>query len=1682
MVQKQLLEAALLAHPSVNDCVVIVRETQLSRQELVAYVVSTGAFSEEQLQSYLQGVLPNIQLPIAFVAVSSLPLTNQGQVDEQALTQLEVLDSDLMQRWEEQLKAVPNVERVAVVVQDSSQSIPPLHLSDILPNWKTVPAGTLEEPIDADESTAVPPEESHPKALAISCGEPLPQEPENPTNLALALQRTALQAPEKGILYLNSDGSEFFQTYKALLEESKRILAGLRKLGLKAQDKVIFQLSNNRDFIPAFWGCMLGGFVPVPISIAPTYEPSNSTVKKLHHAWEMLEQPLILTNNSLKSELCSVSERLGLANVQVETLEHLRSHEPDSTWHRSQPDDLAVLILTSGSTGIPKGVMLSHGNILSNVSASAKMNNFTRDDVSLNWLHLDHVGSLIRCSIRDIFVGSQQIHAPAEAVLENPLRWLDWIEQYQVTFAWAPNFALGLVNAHAEAIGQRTWDLSAVKSILSVAEPIVPKTAKKFLELLAPHGLSANTMHSAWGMSETCAAVAFSHRYLFNLPSDNYPFVEVGAPVPGFKMRIVDAQDRVVQEDTIGRLQITGLMITDGYYQNPELNREAFTEDGWLKTGDLGFLHDGRLTITGREKDIIIINGLNHYSHEIEAVVEDVEGVEVSYTAACAIREPESDTDQLAIFFHPQRKDKDGLAALLKEIRGNVVRKIRVNPAYLIPVEKEAIPKTAIGKIQRSQLKQRFEAGEFDSILKQLDILTGNANTLPDWFYKKIWRRQEAVTLTSQSTTGQSLVFLDPLGLGQLVCNQLSQLRQPCVRVEAGSQFAQLDANHYSLDPKNPNHYRQLFESLKAANLSIDQIVHLWTYGEYTGEVTSLAAIEQAQEWGAYSLLFLVQALSQVQGSRENVQLYVISSYTQPISPTDEIAYEKSPILGLIKTFPKELPWLDCRHVDLCPEQLELNAAQVLHELKVIQREPEVAYRHGQRLVVGLEKVDLPSSKQQELPIKPGGMYLITGGLGGIGVEIAKYWLQHYKSRLLLLGRTPLPERSTWDEHLRQADAVSTRIKAFLSLEQLGGEIIYESVDICDLDRLQQVVDRAKSHWQCELDGVIHLAGIGRERLLIEETRDSLATTLRPKVLGSWVLYQLLDKHSKGIFISFSSVISFFGVFNVGAYAAANSFLDCFWHYQRYKDGKQSYCFAPSTWAGVGISRGYEYRDSRLAQGREVMSAEQGLHSFLASLNHEPAHLIVGLDGSNPHIRCRLQTKFPRVKKLSAYFTTQAEQVAVAKLQELEVRDRFGTVSTCNFIQLQEMPLTETGEIDQEQLTTKGFRSTAERVAPRTDLERKIATVWQDVLGVPQVGIHDNFFELGGSSLLAVQLLNQIEQVCGKYLPLSILFQAATVEQLASILHWEEELGRSSSLVLIQSGGSKPPIFGIHEVQGHILFYRELAHHLGSEQPFYGLQPVGLDGKQAPLTRCEDMAAHYIEQMRTIQPEGPYFLVGYSVGGVLAFEMAQQLYAQGQKVALLALLDTFTVKDSRRFTFRKRMVHHLTTLLRLEFSDILANSKNKIQTLKHRVRERTQEIVHKFYPVIEPPVSDAPCQLSLEAFVEETIRQAVNDYVFQVYPGRVTFFQASDPIFFEGFTPDAYSCWGNRSTEGLELYEIPGDHVSMVHEPYVQVLAEKLKACIEQRQTVNSKLPLVPRQASLGLKKTSGSDRKQMNP
>ncbi|MBH8560939.1 SDR family NAD(P)-dependent oxidoreductase [Nostoc sp. CENA67] len=1355
------VEAALLIAPSVEDCRVLLRDTETNSSQLMAYVVLKEAFFPQQLQSHLQALLPPELLPSAYVPLSSLPLLANGEIDEQALTLLPVIDFDVVQRSEAQLQALPEIDQVAVVVQQQAKSLPPLHLMDLLPNWQAAVASSDL----IDKTKAYPGEVNKNKLpsdkLAISHGELLQLDETAPKTLAQALQRAAKDSPTKGIVYIQLDDSQRTQTYKDLLLEAQRIKAGLRKLGLQPQDKVIFQLEENQDFIPAFWGCVLGGFVPVPIAPAPTYEPGQSATRKLENAWQMLGRPTILTTANLAPAIQAWSQVLNLENLQLTTIDNLRQCEPDQNSHLSLADDTAVLVLTSGSTGMPKGVVLSHNNLLSRTAGSIQMNGFSSEDITLNWMPLDHVAGIIYFHIRDVYLACQQIQVPTQLILQQPLKWLDWIEQHRVTITFAPNFAFGLVNNYAQEISERHWDLSSVKFLLNGAESIVAKTAKRFMELLALHGLKTTVMHPAWGMAEVSSGVTYSHNFSLSLIDDS--FVEVGVPIPGVNVRIVDSHNQVVTENTIGSLQISGNTVMSGYYQNPELNQEVFTEDGWFITGDLGFLNQGCLTITGREKDVIIINGVNYYSHEIESAVEEIQGVEVSYTAVVGVRGAFDHTDKLAIFFSLAVVDSVELGKLTKEIRSQVVQNIGINPDYLIPVDKEQIPKTSIGKIQRSQLKKSFEAGEFNHILKQLDILHANANTIPDWFYQKVWRCKQAATLNPHPWTNLTLVFLDELGLGTFLCNQLEQQNLPYVCVSWGSDFAQLSANHFTLTPANPDHYQRLLSTLKADNLTIGQILHLWNYQEYGGEINSLETLEETQYLGIYSLLFLSQALDKVQGSEHPVKLLFISSYTQSTQPTDKIAYEKATVLGVVKTIPQEIPWLNCRHLDLQPNQVEENGTYILQELQVLSKEPEVVYRDGKRFVAGLEKVDLQKHSKQQLVFKQGGMYLITGGLGGVGVEIAKYLIKSFNAKLLLVGRTPLSEQNVTSED------ISAKIQAYQELQQLGGAVIYEAVDICDLSKLQQVVEQTKLRWGCKLDGVIHLAGVYHERLLLDETQESLAAMLRPKVFGTWVLHQMLVNQKQGVFISFSSLMSFFGGATIGGYTAANTFVESLNQYQRSFHLLQSYCFAWTIWREIGINKGYQRQDLTRAQGYYDMNPQQGVYSFLTGLYHDQTPLIVGLDGSNRKIR-RFCGEFGELQKLTAYFTNNKD-LEVVGLSDVTVQDRFQATVNCDFVQIPEMPLTATGEIDRNSLT-KGITHTGDNsparefVAPSNEMERQIAQSWQEVLGIPQISIDDNFFELGGNSLLAFQVIARLRETFSIELSLNRFFASPTVAGL----------------------------------------------------------------------------------------------------------------------------------------------------------------------------------------------------------------------------------------------------------------------------------------------------------------------------
>jgi amino acid adenylation domain-containing protein len=425
-------------------------------------------------------------------------------------------------------------------------------------------------------------------------------------------------------------------------------------------------------------------------------------------------------------------------------------------------------------------------------------------------------------------------------------------------------------------------------------------------------------------------------------------------------------------------------------------------------------------------------------------------------------------------------------------------------------------------------------------------------------------------------------------------------------------------------------------------------------------------------------------------------------------------------------------------------------------------------------------------------------------------------------------------------------------------------------------------------------------------------------------------------------------------------------------------------------------------------------------------------------------------------KRLVAYVVPSQEQVlSTTELRQYLKQKLPDHMVPSAFVPLEALPLTPNDKVDRRALPMPdGTKSVEETFAsPLTTFEEVLAGIWSEVLRLNSVGIHDNFFELGGHSLLAVRLLAQIEKTFGKNLPLATIFQSPTIQQLANILRQKGWSAPCQTLVTIQPEGSKPPFFGIHSLGKGQEHYRNIARHLGSDQPIYGvdywLATQTKDTKEALKTwSVEELAAHYIKDMRILQPEGPYFLAGLSFAGLVAYEMAQQLVTQDQKVALLVLFDTVCPTLSVKSLDINSLQIHLRNLSQLEMKEKLAyimmKVKPKIQHYLKSIKSFSQKLAEKFYLKFKLPM---PYALHYSLIVEAN-KKLGSDYALQVYPGKVTLFRASD----QAVTYDQFSDlgWSALAVGGLEIHEVPGDHLHMFQEPHVQILAEKLRACIDK--------------------------------
>ena len=422
----------------------------------------------------------------------------------------------------------------------------------------------------------------------------------------------------------------------------------------------------------------------------------------------------------------------------------------------------------------------------------------------------------------------------------------------------------------------------------------------------------------------------------------------------------------------------------------------------------------------------------------------------------------------------------------------------------------------------------------------------------------------------------------------------------------------------------------------------------------------------------------------------------------------------------------------------------------------------------------------------------------------------------------------------------------------------------------------------------------------------------------------------------------------------------------------------------------------------------------------------------------------------PGNKSLVAYVVPSNESLTTNQLRSFLKQKLPKYMVPSVFVTLDTLPLTPNGKIDKLALPTPDSVSQEnEYIPPRTVIELQLTQIWSSVINIIPVGVRDNFFTLGGHSLLAVRLMSQIQQHFQINLPLATLFQSPTIEQLAHLLSSSTNSLPWSVLVPIKPNGNQPPLFCIHPAGGNVLCYQDLAYYLSSEQPFYGLQSVGLNPQNRPHTSIEQMATHYIKELQTVQPNGPYFLSGWSLGSLVAFEMAQQLCHQGEQIALLALLDSqialLALLDSDPPCITSQKPEDdaalLVRLLREDLDLYLLE-----QLRQFELDEQLIYVVKQAKQKNLVPEDFDLAQAHHLLKIYKLNAQAAQNYKPQYYSGSIVLFQASET------DADLESTW-NEIVEHVETYIVPGNHQTMLQPPHVQTLVQKLQKYLEKAQT-----------------------------
>jgi fatty-acyl-CoA synthase len=539
----------------------------------------------------------------------------------------------------------------------------------------------------------------------------------------------AAEHPNGHITFVRDDGTEGVWTWRRLRDRAREIAVALANRGMRTGDRVALVLPHAEEFVPTFLGVLQGGGVPVPLYPPLGMGQLGGYLDHCKHIVGASRSKLLVTTSQIKAVLGTVRE----AAPELESLLTFADLDGDAAQYRAPRltlDDMAFIQFTSGSTSRPKGVVVTHGTLAVNCHAIMREGlNSNEQDRGVSWLPLFHDMGLIGFVIAPIMHQVPVTFLAPMAFLKRPATWLKVLSKHRGTITYAPNFAYALTTKRVRDEEIEGVDLSCVRVAGCGAEPVQAATMRAFAERFAKWGFREDAFVPSYGMAENSLAIAFSR----GIPADRVSadklwsdgvaapaaaddanaleIVGCGKAFKDHEIRIVDTTSREVLPDRrVGEIEIRGASLMKGYFEDPEKTREVISPEGWLRTGDLGYLVDGSIFICGREKDVVIVNGRNYYPQDLEWCASQVEGVR----SGCVVAFPthKAGLDREAVVVVAEAKTLEDKEALATRIKTAIQQTTGLMVDDVVIEKPGTVPKTSSGKLQRSKARALYEAGE----------------------------------------------------------------------------------------------------------------------------------------------------------------------------------------------------------------------------------------------------------------------------------------------------------------------------------------------------------------------------------------------------------------------------------------------------------------------------------------------------------------------------------------------------------------------------------------------------------------------------------------------------------------------------------------------------------------------------------------------------------------------------------------------------------------------------------------------------------------------------------------------------------------------------------------------------------------------------------------------------------